>query len=97
MPPPCSITSWINRSDDRLRLGDLEGALADAQRAIELNPNEPVAWLNRGDARLASGDLPGGVADLRRALELQTAARSPQVEATRKRVEAAEARLRAGR
>jgi tetratricopeptide (TPR) repeat protein len=40
--------AYSKRSEAKRSLGDLEGALADCLRAIELNPKLPEAWLHRG-------------------------------------------------
>jgi tetratricopeptide (TPR) repeat protein/tRNA A-37 threonylcarbamoyl transferase component Bud32 len=40
--------AWSKRSEAKRSLGDLEGALADCLRAIELDPKLQEAWLHRG-------------------------------------------------
>lgn len=50
--------------------GDLNGALADFDRALEENPDYAEAYNNRGAARHARGDLDAALADYDRALEL---------------------------
>ena len=53
--------------------GDLDGAIADYTRVIEINPNNPkyaVAYDDRGIAKQAKGDLDGAIADCTRAIEL---------------------------
>jgi tetratricopeptide (TPR) repeat protein len=50
--------------------GDLDGAIADYTRAIELNPNYPEAYNNRGNIKGAKEDHDGAIADLSRAIEL---------------------------
>jgi tetratricopeptide (TPR) repeat protein len=37
--------------------GDLDGAIADYTKAIELNPRYAAAYVNRGVARKTKGDL----------------------------------------
>jgi lipoprotein NlpI len=50
--------------------GDLDGAIADYSRSIELAPKNPYAYYSRGNAKGAEGDLDGAIADYSRALEL---------------------------
>jgi len=49
---------------------DLDGTIADYNRAIELYPKQPRAYMNRGFAKQAKGDVDGAIADYDRALEL---------------------------
>ncbi|HEU0100452.1 MAG TPA: tetratricopeptide repeat protein [Allosphingosinicella sp.] len=53
---------------DRAWSGDLEGATAAFDRAIELAPRSSTAWLNRGLAWRRRGDLDRALADLDRAV-----------------------------
>jgi len=50
--------------------GDLDGAIADHNRALELNPKSAGYYNNRGLAKRNKGDLDGAIADYDRALEL---------------------------
>ncbi len=50
--------------------GDVEGAIAAYDRAIELDPRDAWAWNNRGIARRRLGDLQGAVADYAQAIEV---------------------------
>ena len=50
--------------------GDLEGAIADFTKAIELNPEFAAAYNNRGAAKRLKGDHDGALADFTRAIEL---------------------------
>ncbi|CAN6230017.1 unnamed protein product [Urochloa humidicola] len=47
---------YTSRSKVRLALGDISGALEDAEEAIRLAPRFPQAHLLRGDALLAMGE-----------------------------------------
>src|SRR5262249_6411107 len=50
--------------------GDLEGAIADYNRAVELNPKLARAYRDRGNVKRMKGDLDGAVADCTKAIEL---------------------------
>ncbi len=50
--------------------GDKQSALADFNRAIELDPNHVAAYYNRGVIRNESGDKQGALADFTCAIEL---------------------------
>jgi tetratricopeptide (TPR) repeat protein len=50
--------------------GDIDGAIADFTRAIELYPKYSTAYNNRGLAKKNKGDLEGAIADCTRAVEL---------------------------
>ena len=51
------VASHVNRGIVRMRRHDLDGALSDYDRAMQLNPNEPEAYLNRGSALLRGDRL----------------------------------------
>jgi tetratricopeptide (TPR) repeat protein len=59
------------RADVRQDKGDLDGAIADYDQAIRLNPKEPLAYNNRADARTAKGDLDGAIADYDQIIQLE--------------------------
>ena len=50
--------------------GDLDGAIVDFSKAIELDPKLAVAYHNRGTAKRIMGDLDGAIADSSKAIEL---------------------------
>jgi outer membrane protein assembly factor BamB/tetratricopeptide (TPR) repeat protein len=47
----------------------LEVKLAEMDRLVKANPNDPVALTDRGDFRLDKGDRSGAIADFRKALK----------------------------
>jgi tetratricopeptide (TPR) repeat protein len=61
---------YCNRGVTKQQKGDLDGALADYSRAIDLNPHGATAYNNRGLVKVAKGDLDGALADYNRALEI---------------------------
>jgi len=70
---PEDARAYNNRGNVRTHEGDLAGAIADYERAIELfsdGPNRAMAYSNRGGARSLQGDLVGAIADCERAIEL---------------------------
>src|SRR5882724_4291433 len=50
--------------------GDHDGAIAEYNRAIELDPKLAIFYSNRGLAKEAKGDHDGAIADYNRAIEL---------------------------
>ena len=50
--------------------GDLDGAIADYSRALELDPKNVYAYNNRGLTKQSKGDVDGAIADYNRTLEL---------------------------
>jgi tetratricopeptide (TPR) repeat protein len=61
--------AYYNRGAAKIEKGDLDGAIADFNRKIELNPKDARAYYNRGIAKQAKGDLDGAIADFSRAIE----------------------------
>ncbi len=51
--------------------GDVDGALVDYSKAIELKPSFAEAYINRGGAKYRKEDLDGALADYSRAIELK--------------------------
>src|SRR6266699_2116803 len=64
---PLPANAYISRGLARKKQGDLEGALADWERAIEIHPGLAAAYINRGYVRLAKGDTQGALSDWSRA------------------------------
>jgi tetratricopeptide (TPR) repeat protein len=65
-----TAVDYYNRGNAEKAKGDLDGAIADYTRAIELDPRSADAYFNRGNAKKAKGDLDGATADYNRSREL---------------------------
>ncbi|MEZ0227715.1 MAG: tetratricopeptide repeat protein, partial [Planctomycetota bacterium] len=68
------------------------GALADANRAIELDPKNALAWALRGCCRSNRGDQPSAIADFDQAIALDPKADQAWVNRGIARAKAGEAR-----
>ena len=71
-PPPDeqSIEDLVNRGIQKAKKGDLDGAIADFDRAIELNPKDDAPYYNRAQAKRLKKDAAGAIVDYTRAIEL---------------------------
>jgi tetratricopeptide (TPR) repeat protein len=75
-PSPASSTSeqsgedLVNRGIEKAKNGDLDGAIADFNRAIELNPKDDAPYYNRAQAKRLKNDTAGAIADYTRAIEV---------------------------
>ena len=61
------------RGDDKLRLKDYNGAIADYNKVIELAPNHSNVYYYRGNIKEFIGDLNGACSDWGKAAELGSA------------------------
>jgi tetratricopeptide (TPR) repeat protein len=68
---PGVVSALLERALVHVGLGDVRAALADADRALALNPDEAGAWRIRGRVRGEADDHAGALADLDRALALR--------------------------
>src|SRR5580658_3288596 len=59
-----------NQGLDIAKQGDLNGAIADYDKAIQLDPKLEAAFVNRASAKDDKGDLAGAIADYDQALLL---------------------------
>lgn len=68
---PTDAVAYHNRGDARLRKGgDVETAIADFSKAIEINPRLARAYDSRGRAYASKGDYTRAVVDVTKAGEL---------------------------
>jgi tetratricopeptide (TPR) repeat protein len=69
-PKPNGAEGFLNRAGARGFNGDMNGAIADLTRAIDLDPKSEPAVFRRGAFKLQKGDYDGAITDLTRAIEL---------------------------
>ena len=65
-----SVEDLVNRGIEKAKKGDLDGAIADFDHAIELNPKDDAPYYNRAQAKRLKKDAAGAIADYTRAIEL---------------------------
>jgi tetratricopeptide (TPR) repeat protein len=67
---PCVLNS---RGTVKSKMKDYAGAIADYNKAIELNPGEADSYINRGDAKFKLKDYIGAIADYGIAIKIDPA------------------------
>jgi tetratricopeptide (TPR) repeat protein len=67
---PLTAAAYTDRALARYYQGDIEGAIADCERAMAIDPGLADAYNNRGAARSAQGDLDGAMTDFDRAIKI---------------------------
>src|SRR5262249_23695029 len=60
----------VNRGIQKAQNGNLDGAIADFDRAMQLNPKDDAPYYNRAQARSLKQDTAGSIAHYTRAIEL---------------------------
>ena len=65
-----SEDAFLYRAYAKSALGDEQGAIADCNQAIAINPQDAIAYNNRGKAKSALGDKQGACFDYKRAISL---------------------------
>ncbi len=68
--PQDQSLAYSNRASMRFLKKDINGAIADFDKAIELNPKNPELYLNRGYIKQLTNDLKGALADYNNALSI---------------------------
>jgi tetratricopeptide (TPR) repeat protein len=67
-----SAEEYSNQAWIKIDQGDYDGAIADAEAAIRLNPENDFAFAKRGLARSRKGDKDGAIADYSEAIRLNS-------------------------
>jgi tetratricopeptide (TPR) repeat protein len=65
-----SDADLVNRGIEKAKNDDLDGAIADFNRSIELNPKDDAPYYNRAQTKWLKKDIRGAIADYTRAIEL---------------------------
>jgi tetratricopeptide (TPR) repeat protein len=65
-----SDENLVNRGIEKAKDGNLDGAIADFDRAIKANPKDDAPYYNRAQARWLKKDRAGAIADYTRAIDL---------------------------
>jgi tetratricopeptide (TPR) repeat protein len=60
----------VNRGIEKAKNGDLDGAIADFDRAAERNPKDDAPYYNRAQAKSLKKDTAGAIADYTKAIRL---------------------------
>ena len=67
---PTTAADYVNRGNSKYGNRDFDGAIADYNKAIEIDPRHALAYNNRGLARGVKGDLDGAIADYNKTIEI---------------------------
>src|SRR5207248_2750270 len=67
---PKYTNAYMRRGASYGGKGDIDRAIADASKAIEIDPDNVRAYSNRGLARGRKGDVAGAIADATKAIEI---------------------------
>jgi tetratricopeptide (TPR) repeat protein len=68
---PRNAAHFNNRGVAKARLGDLDGAVLDYTRALQLTPTDAEILFNRANAYAAAGNLPAAINDFTAAVTLR--------------------------
>jgi len=78
-PDIADFSHYLYRADDYKKLGQLDKAIEDINKAIELMPEETNMWVSRAEIYEAQGEYAKAVADCNKALELYSANKKAKV------------------
>jgi len=56
-----SAEDYVNRGDEKRKAGDLDGAIAEYSKAIEINPTDASIYISRGQTKRMLGDYKGAI------------------------------------
>jgi tetratricopeptide (TPR) repeat protein len=62
---------YVKRGIARFSRGDIDGAISNYEKAIEISPQLADAFFYRGKARRAKGDLNGAITDYEASIEIE--------------------------
>ena len=85
-PPPRenhlspATSSLVTQAHTLMARGDLDGASATLDRALRIEPNNPLLWIERGKLRLAENDPTQAEGCARKALALASGDRAAQAQ-----------------
>ena len=82
--PPSSANDYLSRGAARVEKGDVDGAIADFTKAIEINPQFAQAYGNRGLARLAQANDAEARQDFDKCFSLDSTLKSHYQEGAKK-------------
>jgi tetratricopeptide (TPR) repeat protein len=86
-PPPrenhlsAATGSLVTQARTLISHGDLDGASSTLDRALRIEPNNPLLWIERGRLRLAESDARQAESCARKALALASGDRGAQAQA----------------
>ena len=66
-----TANDYFSQALEKQKAGDLDGAIADYRKGLELKPDEFDAYVDRGIAKSAKGDLDGAIGDYTKAIEIK--------------------------
>ncbi|MEP6547280.1 MAG: tetratricopeptide repeat protein [Gammaproteobacteria bacterium] len=99
-PPPrenhlsAATSSLVTQARTLISRGDLDGASSTLDRALRIEPNNPLLWIERGRLRLAESDARQAEGCARKALALASGDHGAQAQAGKLLVDALRAQRR---